>query len=57
MEKAAEAYKLFQWYNHADGASTARELVESVNHQIQAVKSSEASDSSNELKELQHGPT
>jgi tetratricopeptide (TPR) repeat protein len=31
LEKAAEAYKLFQWYNQAEQATSARELVESIN--------------------------
>jgi len=31
LEKAAEAYKLFQWYDQAEQATAARELVEQVN--------------------------
>lgn len=34
LEKAAEAYKLFQWYNQPEQAATARGLVESVNDRI-----------------------
>lgn len=31
MEKASEAYKLFQWYDQAEQATAARELVEQIN--------------------------
>ena len=37
LEKAAEAYKLFQWYEQDDQAVTARELVERINDAIDAV--------------------
>ena len=36
LEKAAEAYKLFQWYEQDDQAITARELVERINDAIDA---------------------
>ena len=38
MEKASEAYKLFQWYEQAEQAATARELVELVNEALASGK-------------------
>lgn len=62
LEKASEAYKLFQWYDQTDEATTARELVENVNSQIErdketdrdGVTATENSDSTDK-PELQHG--
>ncbi len=34
LEKAAEAYKLFQWYDQSEQAMAARELVELINNAI-----------------------
>jgi tetratricopeptide (TPR) repeat protein len=38
LEKASEAYKLFQWYDQPEPAATARELVETVNQQLENTK-------------------
>ncbi|MCU0706828.1 MAG: hypothetical protein MUF23_00900 [Pirellula sp.] len=56
LEKASEAYKLFQWYNHADGAITARELVEKVNQQIEWKRPGSVVSTAPVSEELQHGP-
>jgi tetratricopeptide (TPR) repeat protein len=56
LEKASEAYKLFQWYNHAEGAITARELVEKVNQQIERKQPSSVVSAVTVSEELQHGP-
>lgn len=39
LEKAAEAYKLFQWHDQTDQAVVARELVERINDAIAAANS------------------
>ena len=45
LEKASEAYKLFQWYNQPDQAASARELVERVNDSISGSSGPERSPS------------
>lgn len=55
MEKASEAFKLFQWYNHAEGASTARSLVENMNQHMEGRSWDRTSNHPNEASELEHG--
>lgn len=45
LEKASEAYKLFQWYNQSEQAATARELVERVNDALSSPTREELSSS------------
>ena len=44
LEKASEAYKLFQWYNQPEQSVTARELVEQVNDALTRNASNLATD-------------
>ncbi len=66
LEKASEAYKLFQWYDEVEAANSARELVENVNAHIEAAKKTGSLASTSQPavdtgetaceEELQHGP-